>query len=235
MRIYEGLAQAVNEVERDLNEMGTLVHPETMQDKNVKDNDDFITKEIQGYSFMITSQKFIWQDIKELGLNRAYIDEEVDARISSTYLNPGEAYLNRLEVWQQFLHDGKFSYTYNERIREQLTPILENLIKNPNTRQAIITLYDKDKDLANIGGKARIPCSMYYQFLRRVRDNVEYLDCIYTMRSCDFYTHFPYDIALTMGFQRALADYLDIEPGRFTQFIGSLHAYRKDWNKKKVF
>jgi thymidylate synthase len=86
-----------------------------------------------------------------------------------------------------------------------------------------------------MGGKARIPCSMYYQFLRRKRNGVEVLDCIYTMRSCDFYTHLIYDVWLAMRLQEFIANAVGIESGNFTHFIGSLHAYRRDYEKKGVF
>jgi thymidylate synthase len=98
-----------------------------------------------------------------------------------------------------------------------------------------MTVYDRHQDIKNMGGIARIPCSMYYQFLRRNRNNQEVLDCIYTMRSCDIYTHFLYDIWLTMRLQEYVANSLGIEPGNFTHFIGSLHAYKRDYEKKGVF
>ena len=235
MRIFTNLKEAVNEIERDLFEMGTLIHPESYQDKVVKDNHDFQTLELQAYSFTITNNKTLEQDFKDLGGNWEYVVKEVADRVSPFYLNPGNSWETRKEVWSQFLHNGKFAYTYNERIREQLPIIMENLRLNPNTRQAIVTLYDKDRDLNNVGGKARIPCSMYYQFLIRPISGKAYLDVLYTMRSCDFYTHFIYDIVMTMLLRDFVANRLNLDPGKFSQFIGSLHIYRKDWDKQRIF
>lgn len=234
MRIFGGLKEAINEIERDLFEMGTLVHPESYQDQIVSDKDDFMTKEIQGYSYTITTSK-IEDDFVELGGNIQYLEQELMDRMAVETRNPGNSYKLRPKVWEQFLHNGKFSYTYNERIGKQYLEVLDQLKKNPNTRQAVITLYDHHDDLKNMGGKARIPCSMYYQFLRRKREGKEYLDIIYTMRSCDFYTHLIYDIGLTMGICAWTAVVLGVEIGHFIHFIGSLHAYKRDYQKKGIF
>jgi len=235
MRIFSNLIEAIKEIERDLNEMGTLIHPESYQDQDIKNNDDFLTRELQGYCYKITNHVGLLQDFKSLGGNTDYVIQEFEDRVSSDLLNPGKSYLHRLEVWEPFLHKGKFSYTYNERIRTQLPKIMKELEERPNTRQAVISIFDWFMDLERLGGKARIPCSMYYQFLRRERNGVPALDCIYTMRSCDIYTHLIYDITLTMYIQQYIAHTLGINPGHFTHFVGSLHAYKKDYSIKGVF
>lgn len=235
MRIYTNMFEAVKETERELIEMGTIVHPETMQDLKVKGNEEFETKELQGYAYAITSNSKINEDFEKLGGSLEYANAEYIERISPQWINPGVAYQFREKVWKPFIHEGRFSYTYNERIREQLDFIIEELKKNPNTRQAIISIYDRHQDMSNIGGKSRIPCSMYYQLLRRVKNGKEVLDIIYTMRSCDIYAHFIYDIFVTMKLQEFISGSLGIIPGTFTHFIGSLHAYKRDYGKKGVF
>ncbi len=235
MRIFIGLKEAFNEIQRDLHEMGILVYPESMQDRKAKDVGVIETKELQGYCYKITNREDLNKEFLELGGNIDYINQEVMDRMSIHWLNPGYAYKTRSEVWEKFLHDGKFAYSYNERIRTQLPWIMDQLTKNPNTRQAIVTIFDTHQDMANMGGSARIPCSMYYQFLIRERGGKKYLDIIYTMRSCDIYTHLIYDICLTMRMQEFVAKMLKLEPGYFTHFIGSLHMYKEDYSKKEVF
>ena len=236
MRIYTRLKEAVKETERELVEMGIHLHPETMQDKQVKDNKAFETVELQGYGYLITNQAYLDEDFKALGGSLEYVLAELSDRIQPMRLNPGKAYLHRVDVWEAFLEsNGKFSYTYNERFREQIDQLVDELTKHPNTRQAVLTIYDRHQDMANMGGVRRIPCSMYYQMLRRIRDGKERLDLIYTMRSCDFYTHYIYDVYLAMKFQEYLANRLGIEPGHFTHFMGSLHAYYRDYSTKGVF
>ena len=216
--------------------MGVDNHPETMQDKKVKNDPAYNTKEIMGYCYRITNP---WKSLndwnKYFNVNEDYLVQEILDRTLDVPTNPGKAYLIRKEVWEPFLHEGKFSYTYGERISYQLKEVIHQLRHNPGTRQAVMTVYEGLQDSTKLGGKARIPCSMYYQFLRRKEQGVDKLNMIYTMRSCDFYTHFPYDVALTIYIQRVVAQQLQIEEGFFQHFMGSLHAYAKDYQTKGVF
>ena len=235
MRIYSRFGEAYKETERELIEMGTLIHPETMQDINTKGDDRFLTKELQGYGYIITSPFKRDKDFVELGGDIDYAELEFSERVNANWINPGTAWQRRHKVWEGFIREGFFSYTYNERLREQLDKIIKELYLRPNTRQAVVTMYDRHQDMNNIGGSKRIPCSMYYQFLRRERSGKEYVDIIYTMRSCDIYTHMIYDMWFTMKLQEYVANSIGLEPGRFTHFVGSLHAYKRDWETKGVF
>ena len=57
MRIYTNWDECYNEVLRDLAEMGIVVRPKTMQDKNVEGNPDYETKELQNYSYTLLDPK----------------------------------------------------------------------------------------------------------------------------------------------------------------------------------
>lgn len=255
MRIFASPTEAFKEVERDLWEMGISVHPQTMQDLIVEDDPDFVTKEIRGYGFQITNWK--WSLVREINALRTlhpdeeafklqqYIMAEFEDRVADTPSNPGHSFKYRPEVWNQFLHDGLFGYTYSERIHPQLSLIISELRTNPETRQAIITIHTNiaplgrrgecppriARDLANRGGGGRVPCSMYYQMM--IREGK--LDLIYTMRSCDFLIHFAVDICLALRLQEKIAVELGKETGTFTYFVGSLHAYTKDMKKRGIF
>jgi hypothetical protein len=252
MRIYSNMLEAVREVERDLAEMGIVAHPQTMQDKHIGDDAGYATKELQAYSFQITDNEYSPDEHSEVigyffgntdGTWRRilnYLETEHMERTCGQQANPGTAYLQRPEVWNEFLHDGKFAYTYSERIAPQLTRMIHELSVNPDTRQAIINIHSNIKpfedygnergtvmgsvDMSNMGGGGRIPCSMYYQLM--VRNGK--VDLIYTMRSCDFKTHFPIDICLASRMQNHVAAALGRPVGRFTFFAGSLHVYQKD-------
>lgn len=229
MRIYKNCKEAINEIQRDLYEMGTEVHPESMQNKVVKDDDSYITKELQGYSFMILDSS----DKNSIATPLNWCEAEFKERIQgwqncelSKPLNPGNAYKEREDVWKEFLNeDGKFCYTYNERMIWQIKANIEELKKNPNSRQCIIQFHDRNIDQKNMGGIKRVPCSMFYQLM--IRDGK--LDIIYTMRSTDFFTHFKNDIWHAITFRNFIADELDIEKGKFIMFASSLHAYKKDF------
>lgn len=179
----------------------------------------------------------------------AYIHQEHIDRTDGGIHNPGRSYMARRKVWDEFLHGDppKFAYTYSERIQPQLNRIITELDIRPETRQAIINVHSnicatltmedghhvvrRSADIMNMGGSGRIPCSMYYQFLRRRG----VLDMVYTMRSCDFLTHFPVDFALALRMRNHIAGRLGIGEGRFTYFAGSLHAYSKDMKARGIF
>jgi thymidylate synthase len=253
MRFYSNLYDAVRETERDIFELGINVHPQSMQDKDVHNNPDYMTKEIRGYAFKLIDVawdkeqedkvlQYILRDKHAVQHASAYIQLEFLDRVSGKQLNPGNSFQERREVWDEFLHDGKFSYTYSERIALQLHRIERELVMRPETRQAIINIHSnicpivaenvhESQDLKNTGGTGRIPCSMYYQFMRREGK----LDLIYTMRSCDFLTHFPIDLSLAMRLQDWMANRLEDDAGALTFFTGSLHAYMRDMKQRGIY
>ena len=224
MRLFNNAKEAISEIERDLYEMGTVVKAGTMQDKLVAGDESYDTKEIQNYSFAILDDS----DADEISSDLKWCNAEFEERVANwdqligTYepINPGEAYKLR-PVWDEFLHDNKFAYSYNERMVWQIKAVMEELKKFPSTRQAIIEVHDRKIDQDRMGGGARIPCSMFYQFI--IRDGK--LEITYVMRSTDFFTHFKNDIWLACRLKNWMADKLGIPAGKFTMFATSLHAY----------
>lgn len=220
--------EAINEIERDIMEMGIKVHPHSMQNKNVRGDDNFSTKEVQNYSFAIldTADKDTM-----VGECLEWCNAEFTERIDPNCVNPGEAYKIRKDVWTPFLtKDNEFDYTYSERINtfDQLNRVIEELKANPDTRQAIIHIH-YPHDVMSFQ-KARIPCSMYYQLmLRRGK-----LDIIYNMRSSDFDTHFRNDIWNAAELRDYIASKIKKPTGMLFMNVGSLHRY-KNYTKKHVF
>jgi thymidylate synthase len=105
-----------------------------------------------------------------------------------------------------------------------LDHVINELRERPATRQAVLPIFDANQDMPHMGGAARVPCSLHYQFLVRYKE----LDMIYVMRSSDFLTHFPYDIWMALELQSYVAAQLRIPVHHFTFFTGSLHLYAKD-------
>jgi thymidylate synthase len=227
MRIFKNCVEAVNEIKRDLYEMGTKIKVLSMQDKDVSSNDDYLTKEIEGYVFTILDTS----DKDKITDNLEWCEQEHGERVSDNYINPGQAYNLREEVWNEFLHEGKFAYTYNERIRTQLPMIIEELMDKPTTRQAIIEIHNNILDIKSMGGKSRVPCSLSYQFM--VRDNK--LDVIYIMRSSDYFTHFKNDIWQAIALRDYISRIIAVKPGKLIMFVSSLHGYKKDFPKGEIF
>lgn len=224
MRIYGNCQEAITDIGRELKKNGVSVHTQSYQNKIIKDDPAFETKEIQGFQFCIidTSDKDAMPNVTV-----EWAKAEFAERISEHPTNPGKAYLLRENIWKEFLVDGRFDYTYNERIFWQKNLIVEELQKNPETRQAIIEIHNNKDDLFSLGGKKRIPCSLSYQFM--IRDGK--LDVIYLMRSTDFATHFQNDIWLADEMRKWVAQQLGIPTGKFIMFASSLHIYKKDWEE----
>ena len=226
-RIFKNMKEAINEIERDIMEMGILVHPDTMQNKNVKGDPAYDTLEVQNYTFAIldTSDKSDCID------NQEWCKQEFLERINPETCNPGKAWLLRKSTWEPFLNErGEFDYTYSERMNlfDQITRVINELKENPDTRQAIIHINIPSD--CKVWRKNRIPCSMYYQLMIR-RGKV---DIIYNMRSSDFDTHFKNDIWLASELRNYISEEIDRQPGLFHMNVGSLHRYR-NYTKKHIF
>lgn len=221
MRFFTNFNEALNEIKRDLAEMGLDVHPQTMQDKHIADNPDYATKELQNYSYTVLDAA---NHLNELSPTQPWADAEFEERVSGLNLNPGEAWKKRPEVWEEFLHNGKFSYTYPQRMYYQLGHIINELRTHPDSRQLWMSIWNPFLDVFKLGGHDRVPCSLGYLFqLRRGKLNMTYF-----MRSCDYATHMHNDIYLAVMLMRYVAQATGNEPGDFTHFIGSLHVYAKD-------
>ena len=229
MRIFKNFIEAHREIERELRHSGVIYQSESYQDKSVKDKDEFLTKELIGYSFLVRDPQ-VDGYINELGLDRQWIDNEFLERISGLKLNPGDAYKLR-NVWDEFVHDGKFAYTYSERIGNQIIDIIKLLTENKSSRHAMIFIYQPEIDNPRRGGKIRIPCSIYYNFFIRKEGDTDKLSMIYNIRSNDFGTHFPYDIVLARMLQQNIALILEIPAGDLIYQSGSLHVFKKDYEE----
>lgn len=221
MRIYSNFKEAVSEVGRDIAEMGIEIQPNTMQDKYVGDDKNYLTKEIQNYVYTVINPLQSVGDLTKV--TRAWANAELLERVGGIPLNPGKAYLHRIEVWQEFLHDGKFGYTYPERMSKQLDILINEIRTNPTSRQLYLSIWSPE-DLPFIGGERRVPCSLGY--LLQVREGK--LNITYSMRSCDFMTHYQNDVFLAVKLMEWMAAKTGYEPGNFTHVIGSLHVYAKD-------
>ena len=191
---------------------------------------------------------------------RLWIILDFTERIDEELLNPWEAYKVRFWVWWNFKEWDKFSYTYWERImkhiktkewqKHQLNIIIDELVKNSSTRQAIIQIFDSNIDLWNLWWKHRIPCSMHYQYMIRSswkkiprrwwNNSIQEINWLpkmmifYNMRSVDFLTHFPIDIAQAINMLSYVKNKVEkrkwtkIENWELIFSAQSLHTYSYD-------
>lgn len=232
MRIYSNSFELMSEMGRELNSYGQIVKPKTYQNKVIEGNEDFITKELICQQYCLTSLGdpvwlFVFSHSKE------WADAEFQERIDiSDITNPGKAWELRKDLWEQFLVNGKFDYTYNERM--VILPYTIQLLKSDSdTRKAVLPIFNGngEDDTLYYHGNKRIPCSMYYDFLIRQNGKGEkVLHICYHQRSSDFAQHFGNDIYLAWRLMEYVAQEVGVKPGYLYHTIDSLHIYKKDWH-----
>ena len=231
MRIYSNSFELMSEMGRELNSYGQIVKPKIYQNKVIEGNENFITKELICQQYCLTSLGdpvwlFVFSHSKE------WADAEFQERIDiSNITNPGKAWELRKDLWEQFLVNGKFDYTYNERM--VILPYTIQLLKSDSdTRKAVLPIFNGngEDDTLYYHGNKRIPCSMYYDFLIRQNGKGEkVLHICYHQRSSDFVTHFGNDVYLAWRLMEYVAKEVGVKPGYLYHTIDSLHAYKKDW------
>lgn len=94
------------------------------------------------------------------------------------------------------------------------------LIRDPNTRQAIIHIKD-----ANNQPTKDVPCTVYLQFFIRKGK----LNLSVHMRSNDIWMGVPYDMFSFCFLQMKMAMELGVEIGEYNHYAGSLHMYERDY------
>ena len=239
MRFFRNFSSALGEIHHELVEMGTLTHAQTYQDKDVSQDENFMTMELTHYSYGVLDPK-----IEEIRLmlpaprdsivpTQPWAELEFGERVmgmDGNPVNPGKAYLTRQNVWETFLErdeDGveRFAYSYSERLAEvdQVQRIIERLRKDPDSRQGWVAIWNVD-DVRYLGGISRVPCTIGYSL--QIRDGK--LQIHYIQRSADFITHFTNDVYMAACLQRWVANELGVPVGRFYHTIFSLHMFKKD-------
>ena len=226
MRMFINWQEAQEEIKRDLAEMGVLVKPKSMQDKVIEGMEEYETKELQNYSYTLLNA----DSSTITGVIQPWADKEFMERVDkSGQVNPGTAWLEREDVWSEYMHDGKMAYTYNERFfrNRQLEKIILRLKEDHDSRQLWLSVWDPNEDPDKLGGISRVPCSLGYNF--QFRDGA--LNIHYVMRSCDFSTHFTNDVYLGIKLLEYVAKETGLPVGNFTHTMFSLHVYKKDVEK----
>lgn len=219
VRIYRSFTEALSEIRRDVKEMGHRIHTQTYQDKVIADDPDYETLEVTNYMYKVTNC-----DLDQLNPTQPWADNEFEERIGGGFENPGEAWKHRPEVWTEFLTDeGTFHYTYSERIGNFPDEIVRTLENDSLSRQAFMSIWEPS-DICSSGGAERIPCSLGYMFQCRRGA----LDVTYLQRSADLATHFVNDVWMANRMRDYIAKRLDMIPGHFCHWIGSLHVFKKD-------
>ena len=106
----------------------------------------------------------------------------------------------------------------------QIDCIIEKLKTDPDSRQAVMSIYSADDLTVGIGGK-NTPCTLTLQFL--VRDSQLHL--IVNMRSSDVFKGLTYDVMVFTFIQELIARRLDLPIGQYLHNAASLHMYDSDF------
>ena len=130
-------------------------------------------------------------------------------------------------VWKR-MADGDYNvhsnYGYQWERNQQLDKVVEMLRKNPDTRQATISIYD-GKEMHKY--RYDTPCTYAIQFT--VVNN--HLNMCVTMRSNDLWFGFCNDQYCFSQLQKLVAEETDYDIGTYYHFAHNLHLYERDLGK----
>ena len=138
-----------------------------------------------------------------------------------------------LKGWRNFTDDGKtlngaygnriFNWKCSDgKIINQFDEVYKKLKADKNCRQAVISIYNPEKDLKPTKD---VPCNDFIQFYVR-KDK---LCCTVYQRSCDIISGLTYDVHMFGMFQQLMAGRLGLEVGNYTHIANSLHLYERDF------
>ncbi|NYI05549.1 thymidylate synthase [Allostreptomyces psammosilenae] len=128
---------------------------------------------------------------------------------------------------RQFADDGVLRGAYGPRMRrwgggvDQLAMAVGLLRRDPDSRRAVVQLYDPARDAA---GHSDVPCTTGYRF--NLRDGRLHMST--SMRAQDAWTGLPYDVFSNTVLHELVAGWLGAEVGEYRHHVGSLHVYERD-------
>ncbi|GAA3368440.1 hypothetical protein GCM10020367_06790 [Streptomyces sannanensis] len=114
---------------------------------------------------------------------------------------------------RQYADGGVLRGAYGPRMRnwagkvDQLRRVVEILKEDPDSRRALIQLYDPAQDAA---GHKDVPCTLGFRFHQ------------------DVWIGMPYDLFFYTVLHELVAGWLGAELGEFYHHVGSLHIYERD-------
>lgn len=125
--------------------------------------------------------------------------------------------------FKQYLDGGTFHGSYGKRIKRQMQTVTRRLKNDPNTRQAVVTLWDPEIDAFD--GMRDYPCTIALGFSISM-DGL--LEMNVLMRSNDVWRGLAYDVFQFTQLQWTLARILGVVAGTYRHTTWSLHLYETD-------
>ncbi|WP_405681183.1 thymidylate synthase [Streptomyces sp. NBC_00868] len=127
----------------------------------------------------------------------------------------------------QYSDGGTLRGAYGPRMRawrpghDQLDHVRRTLLADPDSRRALIQLYDPDRDVPH---HSDVPCTLGYRFY--LRDGR--LEMHTTMRSQDLWLGFCYDVFTATVLHELMAHWIGAKLGAYHHHVDSLHLYHGD-------
>lgn len=178
-------------------------------------------KELLGYQTMIPME-FPVLTVEERKLGYKFMAAEAAWILSGD--NRVKTIAPYSKAISNFSDDGYFYHgAYGPMIRDQLHFVIDALNSDPDTRQAVLTIWRP-----NPRPSKDIPCTVSIQFL--IRDG--HLHVIDTMRSSDLWLGWPYDVFNFSMLARYVICHLKQKPelGNLILQAGSMHLYEEQWS-----
>jgi thymidylate synthase len=183
---------------------------------------DIPTREVLGAHLRLTNPRRRFVDIPPVRvLNPAFAVAEAVWILSGSDDQWIYGYNDALS---QFADDGVLMGAYGPRMRrwggcvDQLNLVRQLLLADPDSRRAVIQLFDPGRDFQ---GYRDVPCTLGYRFYVRAGS----LHMHTSMRSQDLWLGFGYDLFTATLLQELLAGWLGVSVGEYHHHVDSLHLY----------
>lgn len=134
-------------------------------------------------------------------------------------------------IWKNMMDENgevQSNYGWQWNRNDQLNKIIERLKSKPNTRHAVLSIYD-GKEIENY--KYDTPCTLNIGF--QIINNK--LNMTVTMRSNDLIYGFCNDQYCFSKLQEMVANELNLEVGTYFHFVFNLHIYYRHFKLKEKY
>lgn len=198
------------------------------------------------YYKKISNEGLIYKDTLVLFNVGFYVENPIDNEITAVYRKWNKTYANyewnwylsgnpdateiakRAPIWKNHMDENnnvRSNYGWQWLRENQLKLIINKLIKNPNSRQAVISIYD-GKEINCYQYDTPCTLSIHFQIVNNL------LCMTVNMRSNDLWFGFCNDQYCFSKLQEMVADKLNIKIGWYYHFTSNMHLYNNFLNKQ---
>lgn len=191
-------------------------------------------KELTGVVLELTNPKARLSQTEMKGTLFSCLGELLWYLSESDRVAPIQYYLNGYDEFAE--PDGTVWGAYGPRIFNmrginQLALVIERLKKNPESRKAVVQLFNAEDIPTENCSYKDVPCTCHFQFMIRSGK----LDMITSMRSNDAFIGLPHDIFAFTMIQEIVSRSLGKEIGIYKHMVGSLHLYDDKITKARAY